>query len=371
MPSIIGRLRMTPRLLDYCRAHHDWLLDLIQALVRIESPTDDKAAVDRCGAVLARGCAAIGASVTRVPQSRRRAITCWRELRHRAAAGPAPRPLRHRVADRPARAHAASAQEDGRLHGPGILDMKAGIGLGMLATRAAARSWRRRPRSASRCCGPRTRRSAAPRSRALIEDEARKSDAVLVLEPALAGGALKTARKGVGQFELTVHGVSAHAGRRPPQGRQRHARAGAADPRHRRDPRPRARHLGQRRGRVGRHARRTSCPSPRTAIGRRAVRDAGRRGRVDRSMRALARRRLPGARLEVTGGFNRPPMERSPGVVRAVRDGARLRSRDWAWTSRRARPAAGRTATSPPRSASRRSTGSAPSATAPTRCTST
>ena len=49
-------------------------------------------------------------------------------------------------------------------------------------------------------------------SRALIEAEASKSDAVLVFEPSLPGGALKTSRKGVGQFELIARGVSAHAG---------------------------------------------------------------------------------------------------------------------------------------------------------------
>ena len=55
-------------------------------------------------------------------------------------------------------------------------------------------------------------------SRALIEAEARKSEAVLVLEPALAGGALKTGRKGIGQYEVAVHGVSAHAGVDPRKG---------------------------------------------------------------------------------------------------------------------------------------------------------
>src|SRR5207247_4358127 len=51
-------------------------------------------------------------------------------------------------------------------------------------------------------------------SKQTIEAEARQAAAVLVLEPALPGGALKTARKGCGEFELTVHGVAAHAGLR-------------------------------------------------------------------------------------------------------------------------------------------------------------
>lgn len=55
-------------------------------------------------------------------------------------------------------------------------------------------------------------------SRALIEQEAREADAVLVLEPSLPGGAAKTQRKGCGEFTVTVRGVSAHAGIDPGKG---------------------------------------------------------------------------------------------------------------------------------------------------------
>jgi glutamate carboxypeptidase len=55
-------------------------------------------------------------------------------------------------------------------------------------------------------------------SRGVIEDEARRSDAVLVLEPSLPGGAVKTSRKGCGEYHLTVRGVSAHAGVDPTRG---------------------------------------------------------------------------------------------------------------------------------------------------------
>ena len=48
--------------------------------------------------------------------------------------------------------------------------------------------------------------------------EARRARAVLVLEPAAAQGALKTARKGVGEFQITVRGRSAHAGINPSAG---------------------------------------------------------------------------------------------------------------------------------------------------------
>jgi glutamate carboxypeptidase len=95
--------------------------------------------------------------------------------------------------------------------------MKAGIALGMLATRAVQRL---APPTDARITMLWTtdEETGSDTSRALIEAEARQSEAVLVLEPALAGGALKTARKGVGQYELTVHGVSAHAGVDPRKG---------------------------------------------------------------------------------------------------------------------------------------------------------
>jgi glutamate carboxypeptidase len=55
-------------------------------------------------------------------------------------------------------------------------------------------------------------------SRQAIEDEARRSEAVLVLEPSLSGGALKTARKGCGTYEIVVGGIAAHAGVNPEGG---------------------------------------------------------------------------------------------------------------------------------------------------------
>ncbi|HWF83836.1 MAG TPA: peptidase dimerization domain-containing protein, partial [Vicinamibacterales bacterium] len=53
---------------------------------------------------------------------------------------------------------------------------------------------------------------------AAIEDEARRSRAVLVLEPSLPGGTLKTSRKGCGGYEIVVEGVAAHAGIEPQKG---------------------------------------------------------------------------------------------------------------------------------------------------------
>ncbi len=100
----------------------------------------------------------------------------------------------------------------GRLWGPGVLDMKAGIAFFVFAVRALLE-----------LCIPLKRgvvllvvsdeEVGSPTSRALTENEARASDAVLVLEPGTGlEGKLKTARKGIGHFEITVTGNASHAG---------------------------------------------------------------------------------------------------------------------------------------------------------------
>jgi len=200
---------------EYCRAERGWLLDTVEALVRLESPTKDKSAVDRCGAELASRLEAIGGRVTRLPRTERgdhllAEFGCGDSqllvLGHFDTVWPVGQLERMPLVRR-----------DGRLHGPGIFDMKAGIATAMLATRALLESGVQLGRRIVMLWTT-DEEIGSGTSRSVIEDEARRSAAVLVLEPSLPGGAVKTARKGVGAYEVIVKGVSAHAGIEPQKG---------------------------------------------------------------------------------------------------------------------------------------------------------
>jgi glutamate carboxypeptidase len=202
---------MTGNLRDFSEARADEMVAGLRRLVELESPTRDKAAVDALGALVAEQVRALGATVTldKQPKWGDHVVARWQ--------GPAARPqlliLCHldtvwplgTLAERPVRI------EDGRLYGPGGYDMKAGVVITLTALRGlrALGRWPERPVTAlftsDEELGSRS-------SRALIEREARRSDLVLVLEPATADGALKTSRKGTGRFVVTATGVAAHAG---------------------------------------------------------------------------------------------------------------------------------------------------------------
>jgi len=106
---------------------------------------------------------------------------------------------------------------EGRAHGPGIFDMKSGIAIAIEALRTidTMRLKTQRPITLLLTCdeeiGSRT-------SRPLVEEEAKRAAAALVLEPPLAGGVVKTGRKGIGAFTVRALGRAAHSGLDPDKG---------------------------------------------------------------------------------------------------------------------------------------------------------
>jgi len=290
--------------------------ETVETLVRLESPSDDKAAVDRCGEELTRRLTAIGATITRAPQT-----TCgdhvraeWRS-KHTTRRPSAPvLLLGHFDTVWPVGTleRMPLQERDGRLHGPGIFDMKAGITASMLAMRALTEFnkgtadvvmlW-----TADEEVGSST-------SRALIEETALASSAVLVLEPSLPGGAAKTSRKGVGEFELTVHGVAAHAGLDPGKGasavhelaRQVLALEALQDP---------DRGITINVGVIAGGSRTNVIADHATAHVDVRVQTMEDAARLEAAIRRLRPSR-PSIRLEMSGGIGRPPLERSAGVIR-------------------------------------------------------
>ena len=297
-------------LLTWCRDEERWLRDTIETLVRLESPSTDKAAVDRCGREIAARLEAIGGRVERFAQaergdhlraefgSGRRQVMLLGHFDTVWPLGQLDRmPLR---------------EEDGRLHGPGIFDMKSGLSIGMLAVRAVLMH---RAKTAPRIVmiWNTDEEIGSATSRPIIEAEARRSDAVLVLEPSLPGGAAKTSRKGCGDFQLTVHGISAHAGIDPGKGASAiHELAlQIAEVTQLQDL---SRGISVNVGVISGGSRTNVVAERAQASVDVRVPTMADAAQVERAFKALTPR-LSGTRLEIHGGVERPPLERSAHVV--------------------------------------------------------
>jgi glutamate carboxypeptidase len=196
--------------------HRNILLQLARDLVAAESPSDDRPALDACGQLLAQRLTAAGAAVERVP-----AGTTTAHVLARWPGGGAPVLLvGHFDTVWPVGqlARMPLEERDGRLFGPGILDMKAGLAIGVTAAQAVAATVPLADRPRVTMLATSDEEVGSQTSRAHIERLAREHAAVLVLEPALPGGGIKTSRKGVGEFEIVAEGISSHAGADPGAG---------------------------------------------------------------------------------------------------------------------------------------------------------
>jgi glutamate carboxypeptidase len=285
------------------------MLSTLQKLVVAESPSLEKIPADLCCGLLAAEWRKRGARVERIAQKLRGdqlRVTWWPQKSRPAGQNLV---LGHydtvyssgTLRKMPFRVSA------GKAYGPGIFDMKAGIVQALFALETLQETK-----------APLTHRLlflwtsdeeiGSDASRKLIETEARRSDAVFVLEPSLGPkGFLKTARKGVGEAELIVHGRASHAGLAPQEGINAIHEL--------------SRQLTRiqewndfRRGVTinadiieGGTRVNVIAESARAVLDLRALRVSDMR-RLERKLHSL-RPCHPGAKLEIRGGFNRAPLE--------------------------------------------------------------
>ena len=210
-------------LVDWCASDLSLLMDCLRRAVEIESPSRNREAIDAMAQFFAAeiesaggnaqllehaeaGCAVLGEfPATATARSRKEAQPVLLLGHHDT------------VWEVGTLASMPFGVRAGRAHGPGIFDMKSGIVCALWAMRALAALKIPRSRPVRIFLNP-DEEVASRAFRKRLGSEARLCAAVLVLEPAAAGGALKTARKGVGDFRITVHGRSAHAGINPAAG---------------------------------------------------------------------------------------------------------------------------------------------------------
>lgn len=191
-------------------------LQLLEQMVNMESPSTDKALVDRFARFVGSQFEAIGGTVDFVPTER---FGDHLRVKFPGKSSKGILLLGHtdtvfptgEVARRP-----FQITHD-RASGPGVFDMKAGIVIMWSALRALLKTGNplEHPITVLLTSDEEVGSST---SRALLESEASSARAVLVLEPSLPGGVLKTARKGVGRFTIKSIGRAAHAGVDPAKG---------------------------------------------------------------------------------------------------------------------------------------------------------
>jgi glutamate carboxypeptidase len=207
-------------LLDDCRAELRAMLRCLRQAVEIESPSRSKPHVDRMAEFFAQEFREAGVKVRILPH--RTAGSAVQAEFWGAPPGKGKKPiliLGHldTVWDVGTLKRMPYRVTGGLAYGPGIFDMKAGIVLALWAVRAL-QSCGVTPAGPVRFLLTPDEEISSLAFRKQILSEARRARAVLVVEPAAAGGALKTARKGVGEFRVTVQGRSAHSGINPAAG---------------------------------------------------------------------------------------------------------------------------------------------------------
>jgi glutamate carboxypeptidase len=310
-----------PDLRTRCAAALPDTVALLRQLAALESPSSDKQAVDACSAYVAARLRALGAEVAVVPQAAAgdHLSAFWPgadgsaqflTLCHLDTVWP-----KGTLAARPLR------EEDGKLFGPGVYDMKAGTAILITALKALHDAGLS-PRYPMRMLFTSDEEVGSVTSRELIEAEARRSCLAVVLEPALAGGQLKTFRKGVGDFTVVAHGRAAHAGGDHQKGINAIEELAYHI--------PALQKLTDYESGTTINVGTIKGGSASNVVPEHAEMEVdfriSRMAEIDRVVAGVQGLQpvLPGARLEISGGLNRPPMEHNATMVKTFEQVQRL-----------------------------------------------
>ena len=311
-------------LVSWLRDRERPIVQLLKTMVEIESPSDDKAAVDKLGEMVATEWKRRGARVRLLRQRERGnhvRADLWLGrgrpsgqiliLGHLDTVYPLGtlKKMPFRVAN-------------GRAWGPGTFDMKGGLTIALAAV-DALQALGIHPQKTFTFLWTSDEETGSASSRRPIETIAHESDAVFVLEPSFGlEGRFKTQRKGVGEAQLTVRGRSAHAGIDPERGVNAVHEISLQIARLMTLNNPRRGITVQ--ANVVQGGTVTNVVADR-ALARIDVRatHAADAAVVNRRLHAI-RPILPGAKIKVHGGVNRPPMEGSPGSRKLFRHASEL-----------------------------------------------
>lgn len=286
------------------------MLDLLRELILLESPSLEKAPADRCCGFLADQWLLRGGIVHVLKENHRgnHLRIVWPPTSSRPDGQLLVLGHYDTVYPTGTLVRMPYRLSGGKAYGPGTFDMKAGIVQAIFALEALVQLKLPAKKNVV-FLWTSDEEIGSESSRSVIETEARRSDAVFVLEPSLGPrGLVKTSRKGVGEAQLLVHGRASHAGLAPEKGINAIHELAAQIARMERWNSPR-------RG-VTINADVIEGGSRANVIADRAVATLDLRAWHAADMRALESRLHSlkpihrGARLEITGGFGRPPLER-------------------------------------------------------------
>ena len=300
------------------------MFNLLKRLVEIESPSHDKAAVDRVGALVAEQCRLLGGQVEVHPNP---------EHGNHVEAHFSPSPQVNPVSIHPREANQMLStqadeksilllahmdtvfplgtlekmpfhEKDGKAFGPGVSDMKGGIVVILTALASALESGSLRHPVCALFTSD--EEIGSNTSRELIVRLASESALVLVLEPGMADGSVKTWRKGVGEYTVRVTGRAAHAGGDHEKGRnaiEEMAHQVLAIQKLTYYEKGTTLNVGVIQGGIASNVVPAEC---RIEVDLRVM-QLDESERIDDAMRGL-RPALDGTSIDVTGGLNRPPM---------------------------------------------------------------